>query len=340
MRCRVTSEDGKLPAIGMNMPSPARILITGFSGFAGRHLVAECAAHYPQAALFGLSDHSSLPSSAGGARVTAMQADITDAAQVRRVVAHARPDLVFHLAAQASVKSSWADPARTLAVNAGGTVHLLEALRNESLAPRVILVGSGEQYGQVRPEHNPIREDTPLWPVNPYAVAKTAQELIGYQYFVAYGLPVMRVRAFNHFGPYQADAFVVASFAHQIALIEAQQADPVLQVGNLDAERDFLPVGDVVRAYIAVAAHGMPGEVYNVGSGKGRSIRALLDQLLAQARVSISVHEDLTRLRPTDVPVLVADTSRLRTHTDWYPLEDFGRALASTLDYWRAAVHG
>jgi GDP-4-dehydro-6-deoxy-D-mannose reductase len=318
------------------MPDVARILITGYSGFVGGYLLAECRTRYPDAQIFGLA--LSLPSAASMPTthpLVPLVADMLQPRQVREAIAQARPDLVFHLAAQASVAASWNDPVQTLAINAGGAVNIFEALRAERLAPRIVLVGSGEQYGLVRPDENPIREDCLPRPANPYAVSKVAQDLYGYQYFVAYGLPILRVRPFNHFGPYQTATFVIASFACQIARVESGQAEPLLHVGNLDAQRDFLPVEDVVRAYIAVAEAGHPGEAYNIGSGQARSIHEILSMLLSLARVRIEVRTDPARIRPTDVPMLVADTSRLREHTGWTPSADAEAALGRILDYWR-----
>ena len=321
------------------MSIPLRILITGCTGFVGSYLVEQCRIRYPQAELFGLTGHPTLHTALPGmSDVRLSVADITQPEAVRQVVAEVKPDLVIHLAAQSSVSASWKDPSGTLRVNAGGTIHLLEALRSEQLTPRVVLVGSGEQYGMVHPEDNPIREECPFRPANPYAASKAAQDLYGYQYFVAYGLPILRARPFNHFGPRQTSTFVIANFARQIALIEAEKAEPVLSVGNLQARRDFLPVEDVVAAYLAIAEQGRPGEAYNIGSGQARSIRAMLDLLLTFARRSIQLREDPARLRPVDVPLLEADTSRLRADTNWRPAVQFESALQRTLDYWRTVV--
>jgi len=323
----------------LDMPIPSRILITGFSGFVGSYLVERCRARYPHAELFGLCRQAPPPIATFVVKdVTPLIADITQQELVRQAVARAQPDLVFHLAAQPSVAASWSDPQQTLRINVGGVLHLFEALRAEQLTPRIILVGSGEQYGMVRAEENPIGEECVFRPANPYAVSKAAQDLYGYQYFVAYGLPILRMRPFNHFGPRQPATFVMANFARQIGLIEAGKAEPVLLVGNLRARRDFLPVEDVVDAYLAIAEQGHPGEAYNVGSGQARSIGEILNLLLAFAKTSIQVREDPSRLRPVDVPLLVADTSRLRTHTDWKPSVDFELALQRTLDYWRTSL--
>ena len=324
------------------MTIPARILITGCTGFVGGYLVELLRSRYPQAQLFGLSNHplhiSTPTPSAALEDVTLLLADITQPEAVQQAVSQAQPDLIFHLAAQSSVAASWQDPFTTLSINAGGTIHLLEAVRKAQLTPRIILVGSGEQYGIIKPDDNPIREEYPFRPANPYAVSKVTQDLYGYSYFTAYHLPIMRTRSFNHFGPRQSSAFVIANFARQIALIEASQAEPILAVGNLSAKRDFLPVEDVVAAYLAIAEQGHPGAAYNVGSGHARSIRSILDLLLSFAQKPIQVQEDPARFRPIDVPLLEADTSLLRSHTGWQPTVPFELALRRTLDYWRTSL--
>jgi GDP-4-dehydro-6-deoxy-D-mannose reductase len=318
---------------------PSRILITGAAGFVGSYLIERTCTYFPEAKIFGLYNHT-LPQSISATpnHMTPLKADITQAEQVRRALADARPDIIFHLAAQSSVASSWSDPVQTLQINAKGTLHLLEAVRSEYPATRIVLIGSGEEYGAVQPHENPIREECPLRPISPYAVSKVAQDLYGYQYFFAYGLPIVRIRAFPHFGPRQSDAFVLSAFARQIALIEAEKAEPVVLVGNLQAKRDFLPVEDVVIAYLLVAEHGKPGEVYNVGSGKARSIGEILDLLLSFAKVPIRVRVDPARLRPVDIPVLEADISHIHAHTGWKPTVAFELALQKNLEYWRTLV--
>lgn len=320
----------------MTSSIPSRILITGCTGFVGRYVLEQCSLHYPQADVFGLAGHEA-PSIQTNA-VKLLVADIAQRDQVQQVVNQVRPDLIFHLAAQSSVAASWKNPQHTLRVNAEGTIHLLEVLRAEQLTPRIVLVGSGEQYGLVRPDENPIREDCLFRPANPYAVSKASQDLYGYQYFIAYGLPIIRARPFNHFGPGQPSTFVIAKFARQLALIEAGKAPPEFPVGNLQARRDFLPVEDVVAAYLRLAEQGQPGKAYNIGSGHSRSIRSMLDLLLTLTTVSIHIYEDPALLRPVDVPVLEADTSRLRTDTNWQPTISFEVALQRTLDYWRTVV--
>jgi GDP-4-dehydro-6-deoxy-D-mannose reductase len=321
------------------MFTPTSILITGFSGFVGGYLVEHCHTLYPNSKLFGLCRSSSHHTTVSTVKnVTSLIADITQPEQVRQAIADSRPDLIFHLAAQTSVAASWNDPLSTLQVNAGGVIHLLEALRAEHLSTRVILVGSGEQYGLVKPEENPINEESLPRPISPYGVSKLAQDMYGYQYFITYDLPILRTRPFNHFGPRQLSTFVVADFARQIANIEQGKAEPVLSVGNLRIRRDFLPVEDVVRAYLAIAHRGQPGQAYNIGSGQARSIGEILESLLAHSTVPIRVREDPTRLRPVDVPLLVADTSRLQTDTGWQPTLEIEDSLEQTLQYWRTIM--
>jgi len=320
----------------MDKTRPSRILITGVTGFVGSYLVEHCRTHYSQAEIFGLY-HCKAPQPTS-TRVISLKADITQAEDVRQALAESCPDVIFHLAAQVSVAASWSDPVQTLQVNALGAVRLLEAARLEQPTARIVLVGSGEEYGAVHPDENPIRETCPLRPINPYGVAKAAQDLYGYQYLAAYGLPIMRVRAFNHFGPRQSDAFVLPGFARQIALIEAGKAEPVVLVGNLQAKRDFLPVRDVVAAYLAVAERGQPGQVDNVRSGKARSIGEILDLLLPFTNMPIRLREDLARMRPVDIPILEADISRIQAQTGWKPTISFESALKETLDYWRAVI--
>ncbi len=329
------------------MDEPARILITGYKGFVAPYLVAECARRYPAARLFGLTHRASQPPLAEQHAlltqtplppVSELEGDITDGARMREVLRETQPDLIFHLAAASNVAASWRDPADVLRINAGGFIQLAEATRAVGCAPRILVIGSGEQYGLAPAEENPLTEDTLPRPANPYATSKVAQDLYAFQYYKAYNLDTVRVRAFNHFGPGQSPDFVIASFARQIALIEAGQASPMLLVGNLSAERDFLPVGEVTRAYLALAEHGQAGEAYNVGSGVARSIKSMLDLLLSLASVSVEIQIDPTRFRPVDTPTLCADTTKLRRDTGWEPVASLEEALLATLDYWRAVV--
>lgn len=261
--------------------------------------------------------------------------DLLDPGHVARVVKRYRPDVIFHLAAQAYVPKAVAAPADTLINNAVSQINVLEACRAAGVDPVVLIVSSAEVYGVARPEDMPLDEEQTFRPTNPYAVSKIAQDMLGLQYHLSYGMRIVRARPFNHIGPGQSDRFVVSSFARQIADAEHGRVEPIILVGNLDAQRDFLDVRDVVRAYLAVARPEAAGEVYNVASGIPRSIGSVLDMLLARATIAITVGQDPSRMRQADIPVLYGDAGKLRRETGWVPEVAIEEALADTLDYWR-----
>ncbi|MDQ3930219.1 MAG: GDP-mannose 4,6-dehydratase [Chloroflexota bacterium] len=267
-----------------------------------------------------------------------ISADLTDREQTTHMVEQVKPSYVFHLAAQSNVQEAFRDPAATLMNNVVGELHLLDALRISCPEARVLAVGSSEQYGLVRPEDIPIDENTLFRPNNPYAVSKIAQDALALQYHLAYGQKIIRVRPFNHIGPGQNENFVASAFARQVALIESGLQEPVIYVGNLQAKRDSTDVRDMVRAYHLAVTRGEPGEVYNVGSGEGRSIQWLLDSLLSISDVAVEVREDPARMRPSDIPIQVCDPTRFRRATGWAPQVPLERTLRDILDYWREKV--
>jgi GDP-4-dehydro-6-deoxy-D-mannose reductase len=215
-------------------------------------------------------------------------------------------------------------------------VNLLEGLRGLKMSPRFLVVGSSEEYGMVGEDELPIKETNPLRPLSPYAVSKVAQDLMGYQYWKSYGLPIVRSRAFNHEGPRRGDVFVTSNFARQVAEIEAGQRDPVIYIGDLTPRRDYSDVRDIVRGYWALVERGEPGEVYNLCSGKTWAIQRVLDFLLEQSQVKgISVQTDPARLRPSDVMVLEGDPSKIEKATGWKVEIPFERTLKDLLGYWR-----
>lgn len=264
--------------------------------------------------------------------------DLLDRDHVARVLEHYRPDTIFHLAAQAYVPKAVAAPAETLVNNAVAQINVLEACRASCPDAVVVVVGSSEEYGLARADEMPLDEDQPFRPTNPYAVSKIAQDMLGLQYHLSYGLNVVRVRPFNHIGPGQSDRFVVSSMARQIAEAEAGRVEPVILVGNLQPSRDFLDVRDVVAAYTVVAREALAGQVFNVASGIPRPVQSLLDRLLAMARIDIEVREDPSRLRPSDVPIVYGNAARLRLETGWAPVVSIDQSLADTLDDWRSRV--
>jgi GDP-4-dehydro-6-deoxy-D-mannose reductase len=270
-----------------------------------------------------------------------VELDVRDGPALCAAVEQARPDAIYHLAALSHVGDSWDAPEETFVVNAVGTLHLLEAARflgrSAGVMPRVLLVCSAEVYGPVRPEQLPVTEDTPLRPVTPYAVSKVSAEYLGLQMYLAHGLPVVRVRAFNHVGPGQAPSFVVSSLARQIAVIE-RDGGRQLRVGNLTPRRDFTDVRDVVRAYRLLVERGVPGEVYNVCSVKDVGIEELARRLLRRAGLALELSIDPALERPVEVPVMRGDPSRLRAATGWTPATDLDETLDAVLDYWRSEL--
>ncbi|MHB1131316.1 MAG: GDP-mannose 4,6-dehydratase [Chloroflexota bacterium] len=309
-----------------------RALVTGSNGFVGTHLINHLLAQR------GLEVIGVDLKVRADAPFTSLVADLTNADQMAALAAEVRPDFVFHLAAQAAVQVSWSDRGQTVVNNLLAQMYLCDALLSAGLRPRVLVIGSSDEYGLVRPEELPVREDNPLRPNSPYAVSKIGQDMLAYQYFASHALPTVRVRPFNHLGPGQSDLFVAASFAKQIAEIEAGMREPVLLVGNLTAKRDFTDVRDVVRAYSLLAQQGTPGEVYNLGSGRSLAISELLAQLLGRSTVRIEVRTDPARLRPSDIPDLYCDYGKAEREIGWRPLIPLASTLDDVLDYWRTRI--
>lgn len=313
-----------------------RILITGVTGFVGRHLVNHLQNTVPRAEVWGLvwdEDPAQIP-----AAVHQVTGDLTLPSSLARSLDQVRPDVVLHLAGATSVASSWQQPDRSFQVNAIGTLNLLEALRSLGLDPTVVVATSAEIYGAVAAEDQPIREDSPLKPISPYATSKAAQDLIAAQYHRGFNLRTIRLRLFPHTGPGRPPQFAASGFARQIARIERGLDPPVMAVGNLDPIRDFSDVRDIARAYWLAADRGRPGDAYNVGSGRGVSIREVLDLLIARSDVRIETRVDPDRLRPADIARLVADNSHFAADTGWQPEIPLEQTLADLLDWWRTVV--
>jgi GDP-4-dehydro-6-deoxy-D-mannose reductase len=298
-----------------------RVLVTGASGFVGRYLCAALAAR----------GHTVISAGRAQDGEAMLPLDLQDALSVRAVVDMARADAVAHLAAQTFVPAAIADPWYTHDVNAGGTLRLLEAIRSARDAggsnPRILVAGSAEVYGPQPDTAFPLVETAAPRPANPYAASKIAAEAYTLAAAASFRMDALVTRAFNHIGPGQDRRFAAASFALRLAEIAAG-GDPLLPVGNLAAERDFLDVRDVVAAYVLLLeGAGRPGEVYNIASGRAVTMKELLRQLVMLARVGVEIRDDPARQRPSDVPRLVGDASKLRHETGWQPA--FG--LAATL---------
>lgn len=246
-----------------------------------------------------------------------------------------RPDYIFHLAAQSSVALSWKNPGLTIDVNIKGSVNVMDAVRELYYKPRVLLIGSGEEYGRIEPGETPISETNHLRPGNLYAATKVCQNMIANIYATAYDMELIMVRAFNHIGPKQASIYVVSDFCRQVVEIEKGLREPVMMVGNLKAMRDFTDVRDVVRAYALLAKYGKAGETYNVGSGHAVEIREILNLIISRSDVKVEVRVDPNKIRPVDVPIIEADTSKLRELTGWEQRIPLKQTIDETMEYWR-----
>ncbi len=270
---------------------------------------------------------------ASGDDVMISTAEITDPHALAVDFERGRPEVVFHLAAQADVAASFADPAATLRTNAEGTLRVLEAACEVGVA-RVVVVSSADVYGNVDPCHLPVAESAPLRPITPYGASKAAAEMVCLQAAAAYGLGVVRARAFNHLGPGQSDRFVAAAIAARIATNERCTGE-VIRVGNLEARRDFTDVRDVVRAYRLLARLGEPGEAYNVCSGFSIAVGDLAERLVAGAHHRMRLEIDEKLLRPVEVAEMRGDPSKLVEATGWHPQIPLSTTVSDLLDYWR-----
>ncbi len=314
-----------------------RALITGITGFAGSHLAEYLLKEQSGVEVFGTLRWRSRMENVEhlGKRIRLVEADLRDYSSMHRALEETRPDFIFHLAAQSFVPASWSAPNDTIITNVSGQTNLFEAIRILKLDPVVQLACSSEEYGLVLPDEVPIKETNPLRPLSPYAVSKVAQDYLGYQYFQSYGLKVIRTRGFNHTGPRRGQVFVTSNFCSQVAAIELGLQEPVIRVGNVEAIRDFTDVRDMVRAYWLAVTKGTPGEVYNIASGRGIRIREMLERLLALSRVEVKIEVDPDRLRPSDVEILIGDSSKFRADTGWEPRIPFEQTLEDLLGYWR-----
>lgn len=313
-----------------------RIFVTGATGFAGSHLVDHllAAGHQIFALVHSASSLCELPDHDC---VTAITGDLLDLETLIRALTQAQPDVIYHLAGQAYPARSWQDPAFTLAVNAGGTANLLQAAVHHG-RPRVVVVTSADIYGMVQPEDLPLTEQSLPQPRHPYGVSKVAAGQLVSLYWQRYELPVVEARPFNHIGPRQAPGFVVPDFASQLAAIKLGRRPPIMQVGNLDAQRDFTDVRDVVRAYGDLAEKGQPGEAYLICSGQPVAIHYLLTTLAELAQTRVELEYDPARLRPSDIPCLYGSYDKIQQHTGWQPRIHLRQSLADALSEWLAKV--
>jgi GDP-4-dehydro-6-deoxy-D-mannose reductase len=316
-----------------------RALVTGISGFVGGHLAEHLVAEGDL--VVGLSASGRWPSELAelGRTVRIERFNLVEQSEpdLADLVRRKQPEVIYHLAAQSNPQGSITDPRGTWTLNLGGSLNLLEAVRASGQKPRVVLVGSGISYGNPAPGFIPVSEDCPLRPNNPYAVSKAAVDLLGIEHYLAHGTDVVMVRPFNHAGPRQLPRYVLAGFAFQLAEVECGRRS-CLEVGNLEVVRDFTDVRDVVRAYRLLGQSGQPGEIYNLGTGRGTKLADALEYLCSRSTTTVEVRVDAARVRSVDQPLLVANASKLRAAVGWEPHYSIEQTLADMLDFSRRSV--
>lgn len=301
-----------------------RLLVTGLHGFVGETLMRMVASE-PELAQWKVLDISPTW-------------DVRDRSAAEALVAAAAPDAVLHLAARSWVPDAIRDPETTLQVNVLGTLHLLQALKQEGFQGRMVFVGTGDVYGHVPDHEMPIAETRLPAPRNPYAVSKLAAEALCYQWTVAEGMEIVLARPFNHIGWGQSDRFVMSDFARQIAEIKLGLREPVVTVGDIEVTRDFTDVRDVVHAYFALLQRGRAGEVYNVCSGSDCAIRSLLERLLELAGVNVRIDTAPERLRKAEQRRVRGDPEKIRLATGWQATTPLDESLTAMLHYWGNAT--
>jgi GDP-4-dehydro-6-deoxy-D-mannose reductase len=312
-----------------------KVLITGIAGFVGSHLAELLLKKRYEVFGICLACESRENVEKIKKKLHLFNCDITNFDQLSRLVKRINPDQIYHLAALSSVGESFSHPKDYIETNVRGTLHLLEIVRTLKKPIKILVVGSSDMYGIVKPKEVPITEERTLLPVSPYGVSKATGDLLAYQYFKSYGVYAVRTRAFNHTGPRQRTGFVIPDFVSQIAKIEKGLLPPVLKVGNLSTKRDISDVRDVVKAYVALMSKGKQGEAYNVCSQQAHSIINLVKILLSLSKKKIRVEVDEKRNRPAEIPILLGDNSKIRKTTGWRPKIPIEKTLEDTLNFWR-----
>lgn len=313
-----------------------KILVTGATGFAGNHLL-EMLTAAPGDDKITATYFPGDPEPPPRPGVTWLPCNIKNPDSVRSSIARTRPTLVYHLAAVVTVKDAWTQATELTQTNVVGTQNLFEAVRIEVPEASILLPSSAEVYGKVPKERIPIREEEERHPMNPYGFSKYCQEEVAGLYRRVFGMRVFIIRPFHYTGPGQPSTFVCSSLARQIAECESGLRKEVL-VGNLEAERDFTDIRDVVRVYALIAEAGEPGRPYNVCRGEARPVRAILNQLISKAKKEVPVRVDPTRMRTSDVSIFSGDPSRVKAETGWHPKHDWDDMLSEVLEYWRKEI--
>jgi GDP-4-dehydro-6-deoxy-D-mannose reductase len=307
-----------------------KCLITGCDGFIGRFLTDLLLKE--GITVYGAVQKFTAQSDSLRDRITILEYDLLEKERAAEVMAEVKPDCVIHLAAWADIPSSWRDPEKAITTNTLGTLYLMEGIRKSGLSPTVEIACSSAEYGLCHADEIPIKEDKEFRPASPYAVSKIGEDMLAYLYWYSYGLKIVRVRPFHVTGPgKEPDAY--SDFSRGIVAVERGKKNS-LEVGNLEAVRDIVDVRDCARAMWLLILKGKPGEVYNICAGRGHKMADILSRLISLSPKEIKVVQDPAKMRPADDPVLIGDSSRLRS-LGWEPQVPIEQTLADILDYWR-----
>jgi GDP-mannose 4,6-dehydratase len=320
------------------------VVITGITGFVGSHLADYIIENCDEVKIYGLKRWRSPINNIAKSKhnIALYDCDLRDLSSLITIFDRIKPEIIFHLAAQSYVTTSYVAPVDTLTTNVIGTANVLEAVRILGIDPFIHICSSSEVYGQVEPDEVPIKENNTFRPASPYAVSKVAEDMLGWQYFTAWGLKTVRTRMFTHTGPRRGDVFVESNFAKQMAGIELGMQKPTVMVGNLDSVRTFADVRDTVRAYWTMADKYFEGkvpagEVYNIGGSTTMKVGEMLNKIieLSSYNGSISVERDKSRIRPADVTLQIPCVDKFKAHTGWEPEIPFEVTMLDLLEYWR-----
>lgn len=313
-------------------------LITGVNGFVGSYL-AKYLLEKKGLKIFGTVYPKNSTQNIGHIldKIRTTPCNLTIPQGIEDIIKKSKPEIIFHLAAQGYVPTSWQDPIGTFKVNVLGTLYLIEAVRKYSPKAKILIIGSGDEYGFVDNE-KPLIEETPLNPQNPYAVTKVCTDLLSAQLGKNYKLHIVRVRAFPHIGPRQSPNFVISDFCRQIVLIEKNKQSPIIKVGNLESKRDFTDVRDMVHAYWLAIEKGGPGQVYNISSEKAYSVGEILEKLINMAKTKIKIQSDPSKFRLQDTIIKLGNSQKFRSLTGWKPKIPIEQTLQETLNWWRRQV--
>lgn len=310
-----------------------RYLITGANGFCGRHLTDVLAGNGNS--VYGISRTIPDDLVAQHPYVTYEQCNLIDHTSVYNLLKKIEPECIFHLAAESSVGSSWKNPVNIMNNNVLSQINIFEAVRELELSTRIIVACSSEEYGLIKESDLPVNEKCCFNPLSTYAVSKVSQDMLAYQYYKSYDMDIVRVRSFNLTGPGRPQTYALSSFAHQIAEIEKKRSKNVISVGNLDVKRDYTDVRDAVNGYYELALKAKPGTVYNLCSGKAYNLRELLNILISFSTIDVNVERDNSKFRPSDLPIMLGDNTKIKTEIGWIPKIDIRTTLNDLLDYWR-----